>query len=254
MVICSLTLVWMRCIVMSSMCAYLSVVESWYFSKLMSWGALFIYSSEWKRISNVKLFVELRSSMRSLPPSSKKGLRMTTVWICKFCRLPFKEGHQLTSLLFDFLSILIELPEFLWQVKCSRFRTFAAWPLFILSSYRILDNLPVAMVRKGDRIKTYDRGFPVGFKASFDTVRFLLVLFRRDFNLVISDIVWMYAHCILTVDIFLQKNKDEKFFIFNHLSFVVSYHNDAESTDARIVGFEVTPFRSVTLHTLKEFC
>lgn len=71
----------------------------------------------------------------------------------------------------------------------------------------ILDNLPVAMVRKGDRIKTYDRGFPVGFKASFDT-----------------------------------KNKDEKFFIFNHLSFVVSYHNDPESTDARIVGFEVTPF------------
>lgn len=40
---------------------------------------------------------------------------------------------------------------------------------------RILDNLPVAMVkmRKDDRqanslIKTYERGFPVGFKASLE--------------------------------------------------------------------------------------
>jgi len=73
----------------------------------------------------------------------------------------------------------------------------------------ILDNLPVAMVRKSERspYKTYDRGFPVGFKASLDT-----------------------------------NKKEEKYFIFNHLSFTVAYHKDPESTDYRIVGFEVAPF------------
>ena len=39
---------------------------------------------------------------------------------------------------------------------------------------RILDNLPVAMVKmrkdesKGTLVKTYERGFPVGFKASLE--------------------------------------------------------------------------------------
>ena len=101
------------------------------------------------------------------------------------------------------------------------------------------------MVRKGDRIKTYDRGFPVGFKASFDTVRLFPLLFGLTS-------IWSFYNCLYVCTylhsdfVFLQKNKDEKFFIFNHLSFVVSYHDDAETTDARIVGFEVTPFRSVT--------
>ena len=42
------------------------------------------------------------------------------------------------------------------------------------SLHRILDNLPVAMVkmrkdeRSGGLVKTYERGFPVGFKASLE--------------------------------------------------------------------------------------
>jgi transmembrane 9 superfamily protein 2/4 len=70
----------------------------------------------------------------------------------------------------------------------------------------ILDNLPVAVVRKRSEGITYDRGFPIGFKASYET-----------------------------------GNKEEKYFIFNHLSFVVLYHRDSETSTSRIVGFEVTP-------------
>jgi len=72
----------------------------------------------------------------------------------------------------------------------------------------ILDNLPVAVVRNSKRSEgiTYDRGFPIGFKASYET-----------------------------------GNKEEKYFIFNHLSFIVLYHRDSETSTSRIVGFEVTP-------------
>ncbi|XP_073055422.1 transmembrane 9 superfamily member 9-like [Primulina eburnea] len=37
-------------------------------------------------------------------------------------------------------------------------------------------------------------------------------------------------------------SKDEKYFLHNHLSFVVKYHRDQQTDSARIVGFEVTPF------------
>ncbi|CAA6671669.1 unnamed protein product [Spirodela intermedia] len=40
-------------------------------------------------------------------------------------------------------------------------------------------------------------------------------------------------------------NKDDKYFINNHLSFKVKYHKDPESDDARIVGFEVVPTSEV---------
>eukprot|EP00798_Chlamydomonas_sp_ICE-L_P030680 gene30680-35704_t len=75
---------------------------------------------------------------------------------------------------------------------------------------RILDNLPVAMVkmRKDSStetlVKTYERGYPVGFKASVET--------------------------------------DIKFFIHNHLRFTILYHKDVDTDLARIVGFEVEPF------------
>ncbi|PKA63920.1 hypothetical protein AXF42_Ash004930 [Apostasia shenzhenica] len=36
--------------------------------------------------------------------------------------------------------------------------------------------------------------------------------------------------------------KDEKYFIYNHLSFQVKYHKDEQTDLARIVGFEVKPF------------
>ncbi|XP_020578770.1 transmembrane 9 superfamily member 8-like [Phalaenopsis equestris] len=37
-------------------------------------------------------------------------------------------------------------------------------------------------------------------------------------------------------------SKDEKYFIHNHLSFLVKYHKDEQTDFARIVGFEVKPF------------
>ncbi|KAL8521825.1 hypothetical protein ACS0TY_012115 [Phlomoides rotata] len=37
-------------------------------------------------------------------------------------------------------------------------------------------------------------------------------------------------------------SKDEKYFIYNHLSFTVKFHRDELTETARIVGFEVTPF------------
>ncbi|OAY83948.1 transmembrane 9 superfamily member 7-like [Ananas comosus] len=37
------------------------------------------------------------------------------------------------------------------------------------------------------------------------------------------------------------KDKDDKYYIDNHLSFKVMYHEDQETEDARIVGFEVIP-------------
>lgn len=47
---------------------------------------------------------------------------------------------------------------------------------------------------------------------------------------------------------FFCQSKDERYFINNHLSFLVKYHNDPETDTARIVGFEVIPnrFRCLT--------
>jgi transmembrane 9 superfamily protein 2/4 len=41
----------------------------------------------------------------------------------------------------------------------------------------------------------------------------------------------------------LWQSKEEKHFIHNHLTFLVKYHRDAETDFARIVSFEVKPFR-----------
>lgn len=75
----------------------------------------------------------------------------------------------------------------------------------------ILDNLPVAMVimrRDEDSapVKTYERGFPVGFKAA------------------------------------TEEGGEEKFFLNNHVRFTILYHRDVETDLARIVGFECEPF------------
>ncbi|KAJ0263992.1 Transmembrane 9 superfamily member 7 [Hirschfeldia incana] len=82
----------------------------------------------------------------------------------------------------------------------------------------ILDNLPVAVLRQrrdGSQSTTYEHGFRVGFKGSY------------------------------------EGSKEEKYFIHNHLSFRVMYHRDQESDSARIVGFEVTP--NSILHEYKEW-
>eukprot|EP00239_Pterosperma_sp_CCMP1384_P006602 CAMPEP_0197846788 /NCGR_PEP_ID=MMETSP1438-20131217/4352_1 /TAXON_ID=1461541 /ORGANISM="Pterosperma sp., Strain CCMP1384" /LENGTH=640 /DNA_ID=CAMNT_0043458551 /DNA_START=225 /DNA_END=2147 /DNA_ORIENTATION=+ len=74
----------------------------------------------------------------------------------------------------------------------------------------ILDNLPVAMVKireENDQpIKTYERGYPVGFKAA------------------------------------IEEGGEMKHFLHNHLRFTILYHKDVETDLARIVGFEVEPF------------
>ncbi|GJP85678.1 hypothetical protein CLOP_g15793 [Closterium sp. NIES-67] len=77
--------------------------------------------------------------------------------------------------------------------------------------FMILDNLPAAMVRMrteegGESIKTYERGFPVGFKAPSET------------------------------------NGPDEYFLHNHLRFTVLYHKDSTTNLARVVGFEVEPF------------
>jgi transmembrane 9 superfamily protein 2/4 len=77
----------------------------------------------------------------------------------------------------------------------------------------ILDNLPVAEPRSrnenGHQLTIYEWGFPVG---------------RKD----------------------PPGGSKEKYFINNHLSFRVLYHQDTGSPYSRVVGFEVTPHRFVT--------
>lgn len=41
-----------------------------------------------------------------------------------------------------------------------------------------------------------------------------------------------------------MQSKEEKHFIHNHFSFLVKYHRDAVTDLARIVAFEVKPYRS----------
>ncbi|KAH7284309.1 hypothetical protein KP509_34G048200 [Ceratopteris richardii] len=72
----------------------------------------------------------------------------------------------------------------------------------------ILDNLPMAMSlvdSDGKVMKYYEHGFPVG---------------RKGFG----------------------EGDDQKYFIFNHLSFTVFYHRDSGNMASRVVGFEVTPY------------
>ncbi|KAK4757564.1 hypothetical protein SAY87_018865 [Trapa incisa] len=71
----------------------------------------------------------------------------------------------------------------------------------------ILDNLPLVVpVANQGMPKFYQHGFPVGFKGQY------------------------------------SGSKEEKHFIYNHLSFTVKFHKDAVTEAARIVGFEVKPF------------
>ncbi|KAI6682462.1 hypothetical protein NL676_036343 [Syzygium grande] len=80
----------------------------------------------------------------------------------------------------------------------------------------ILDNLPLVVPLERTEQKNftvYQRGFPVGFKGQY------------------------------------AGTKEQKHFIYNHVSFTVKYHLDKETKAARIVGFEVKPFS--VKHTLE---
>lgn len=46
-----------------------------------------------------------------------------------------------------------------------------------------------------------------------------------------------------------SQSKEEKYFIHNHLSFTVKFHRDVQTELARIVGFEVNPYRLLNLGT-----
>ncbi|CAL0319126.1 unnamed protein product [Lupinus luteus] len=72
----------------------------------------------------------------------------------------------------------------------------------------ILDNLPLVVPIKMNNqdLTVYQLGFHVGLKGQY------------------------------------TGNKEEKFFIHNHLAFTVKYHKDIQTESARIVGFEVKPF------------
>jgi len=74
--------------------------------------------------------------------------------------------------------------------------------------FRILDNLPlvVPFQRSEHSPPVYQHGYHIGAKVTY------------------------------------TGSKDAKYFIHNHLSFVVNYHKDQKTDLARIVGFEVKPF------------
>ena len=87
----------------------------------------------------------------------------------------------------------------------------------------ILDNLPVAMVNllqneDGDTLKTYERGFPVGFKAKIG-----------------GDDKWISPDVDGT-------DENTKTFLNNHIRFTILYHKDVDTETSRIVGFEAEPF------------
>lgn len=42
-----------------------------------------------------------------------------------------------------------------------------------------------------------------------------------------------------------SEDEDYIYYVYNHLVFTVKYHKDANSDSARIVGFEVEPYRLV---------
>jgi transmembrane 9 superfamily protein 2/4 len=90
----------------------------------------------------------------------------------------------------------------------------AAFRAKIDDDYRvnmILDNLPVAQVRMREEaagaVKTYERGYPVGYKVPGDGAA-----------------------------------APAAYFVHNHLRFTILYHEDADVALARVVGFEVEPF------------
>nr|XP_009759802.1 PREDICTED: putative phagocytic receptor 1a [Nicotiana sylvestris]XP_016509530.1 PREDICTED: transmembrane 9 superfamily member 10-like [Nicotiana tabacum] len=73
----------------------------------------------------------------------------------------------------------------------------------------ILDNIPLVMPIKRPDLDTtvYQHGFHVGLKGQY------------------------------------AGSNEEKHFIHNHLTFAVKFHKDPQTDVARVVGFEVRPFR-----------
>lgn len=99
-----------------------------------------------------------------------------------------------------------------------------------------MDNLPVAVLRQRKDttlVKTYEHGFPVGSKANLATVSYTIF----------PHLPFVLYQMIIDCSVMIVQSGDAKYFISNHLSFKVMYHNDPKIDAARIVGFEVTPSR-----------
>ncbi|GJU02127.1 transmembrane 9 superfamily member 7-like protein [Tanacetum coccineum] len=124
------------------------------------------------------------------------------------CNEHFEKGDPLQVKVNKLFSVKTQLPYHYYYLNYCK-------PKHIQNSAEnlgILDNLPVAVLRQRrdeSQSTTYERGFRVGFKGNY------------------------------------AGSKEDKYFINDHLSFRVMYHEDLETDSARIVVFEVTPNRTI---------
>jgi transmembrane 9 superfamily protein 2/4 len=101
----------------------------------------------------------------------------------------------------------------------------------------------VAVARQradGTLVTSYEHGFRVGFKASYAGVSqdgVLMQLYSQKLHL------WILTVYLMWNPVQILQSTEERYFIHNHLSFEVKFHKDSEADSARIVGFEVTPYR-----------
>lgn len=114
-----------------------------------------------------------------------------------------------------------------------------SWWLNKLLFCRILDNLPLVVpIKRLDQVApmVYQLGFYVGAKGQPTGV-------NTSDSQKIHILSASYEICINEMHFMFLQNKDVKYYIHNHLSFLVRYHKDTQLDLARIVGFEVKPFR-----------
>ena len=131
-----------------------------------------------------------------------------------------------------FLFLASVLPQSLYVVS---------WLLALPFMRRILDNLPLVVpIKRPDQEDSYvyQLGFHVGLKGQYSGV---CLLFYSTMYLILIAKLFLCLNCLNL------QSKEEKYFIHNHLAFTVKYHKDPVTESARIVGFEVKPFRSLFL-------
>jgi len=126
-------------------------------------------------------------------------------------------------------------------ISCNFVAIMSLWQKDILSLHccRILDNLPLVVpIRRLDQEASvvYLHGFLVGLKGQYSGVCRSFLSSEHYFITIVLISFWpLVLNC--------WQIKEDKYFIHNHLAFVVKYHRDPELELSRIVGFEVTPFR-----------
>ena len=105
---------------------------------------------------------------------------------------------------------------------------------------RILDNLPLVVpIQRVEQQAppVYQLGFYMGFKGLYAGVSKLTMIITL---LESHPFPPFLSQCLI-----ILQTKEEKSFLNNHLSFTVKYHKDLQTDSARIVGFEVNPYRLV---------